>query len=161
MEREQDPRLARLTNRLRDDGTAPARDLWPGIDEAIDRREEAGYRRPRTVWWRAAAAAAAVLVLVVGTWQLLPDNPGTREADHGEVQAIASIDNSENTENTDTPANGMSAISKALAELNDALAADPDNHNLSRLVLMVHRTRGELMRRSPDRDLHTNWNTGG
>ena len=30
-----------------------------------------------------------------------------------------------------------------------ALAADPENLSLSRLVLMVHRTRGELLRKTP------------
>jgi hypothetical protein len=48
---------------------------------------------------------------------------------------------------------GMSVVARALSELNHALAADPDNHNLSRLVLMVHRTRGELLRRTPTRGL--------
>ena len=44
----------------------------------------------------------------------------------------------------------MAGIERALGELGQALAADPDNPNLSRLVLMVHRTRGELLRRNPE-----------
>ena len=155
MERERDPRLERLATRLRDEGVPPERDLWPDIDSAIRQREEAGIRRPRTVWWRAMAAAAALLILVIGARDLLTGNPGATDGstDGAPTMLVA--------ENTDAPAGGMSTIEKALAELSEALAADPDNHNLSRLVLMVHRTRGELLRRSPDRGPHTGWTTGG
>ena len=42
----------------------------------------------------------------------------------------------------------MESIDQALAQLEAALAADPENLSLSRLVLMVHKSRGELLRKS-------------
>ena len=48
------------------------------------------------------------------------------------------------------PASGLAVIDKALDELTLALADDPANRNLSHLVLMVHKTRGNLLRRNTE-----------
>ena len=45
---------------------------------------------------------------------------------------------------------GMDVIDRALDELNLALAEDPENRSLSQLVLMVHKTRGNLLRRNSE-----------
>ena len=45
---------------------------------------------------------------------------------------------------------GLAVIDQALDELNLALADDPENRNLSHLVLMVHKTRGNLLRRNSE-----------
>lgn len=142
MDHERDPRLDRLATRLREDGVPPSRDLWPGIDAAITRREQAGRRRSRTVWWRAAAAAAAVLVLALGVRDF--QHMAARGPVGGDSVQVA-----ESAPQAHEEGDGMGAVAKALIELNAALAADPENHSLSRLVLMVHRTRGELLRRNP------------
>jgi hypothetical protein len=143
MAHDRDPGLDRLAEELRDRGVPPRRDLWPDIDAAIRQREQAGVRRSRTAWWRAAAAAAAVLIVVVGARDLLDRGPGTPGDLAGEAPVEIALDAGP------APEGGMAAIERALAELGEALKADPDNRNLSRLVLMVHRTRGELMRRDP------------
>jgi len=43
---------------------------------------------------------------------------------------------------------GLDVIDRALDELNAALSTDPENKNLSKLVLMVHQKRGNLLRRT-------------
>jgi hypothetical protein len=143
MERDRDPGLDRLAAELRQRGVPPRRDLWPDIDAAIRQREQAGVRRSRTAWWRAAAAAAAVLIVVVGARDLLDRVPVADVGGAGDAPVEIVVDGAP------APEGGMAAIERALAELGEALKADPDNHNLSRLVLMVHRTRGELLRREP------------
>ena len=143
MERDRDTGLDRLAADLRRRGVPPRRDLWPDINKAIRQREQAGVRRSRTAWWRAAAAAAAVLIVVVGAGIMLDRVAAPGGGDRGQAPlALVAGD-------APAPEGGMDAIEQALSELGEALKADPDNHNLSRLVLMVHRTRGELLRREP------------
>ncbi|MBE0565233.1 MAG: hypothetical protein IH621_04685 [Krumholzibacteria bacterium] len=140
MERERDSRLDRLAAKLRDEGVAPERDLWPEIDAAITRRERAGLGRKSLPWWRMAGAAAAVLILAVGIGTMLPGGGPEGPAPAGpEVVRMT-------TEPAET--GGMATLDRALEQLEEALAADPDNLSLSRLVLMVHKTRSELLRRN-------------
>jgi hypothetical protein len=147
MERDRDPRLEPLARRLRDRGRAPERDLWPGIEEAIDRRERAGLRPARTGWWRLAAAVAALLALVL----LARDLDPRHGAPTGDAAAPALV-----AEAADAPLlDERAAIAQALAELGEAMAADPENPNLARLALMVHRSRGELLRRGSDSAIWT------
>jgi len=133
MERERDRQMDRLTARLRDEGASPQRDLWPGIDAEITRRERAGRRRRS--WWRPAVAVAAVLLVVVTGRSMLFTGP----VGDGDPKIIAELASAPQE-------SGMETVDKALDELEQALAADPENHSLSRLVLMVHRKRGELLR---------------
>lgn len=147
MVHDRDPRLEPLARRLREQGRPPERDLWPGIEEAIDRRERAGKRSVRTGWWRLAAAAAALVVLVLGARDLrLPGAGDVGGSGRRPVLAEAPA-----AREPDSKA----AIDRALDELNEALAADPDNPHLTRLALMVHRSRGEMLRRGPDPSLRT------
>ena len=143
MERERDSQLDRLAGTLRDEGIAPERDLWPGIDAAITRREQAGRSRHGLPWWGWAAAAAATVVVALAlglaTNRADTGGPGP-DRDAAPVAAMAS----------DGPivTGGMESIDRALEELESALADDPDNLSLSRLVLMVHKSRGELLRKT-------------
>jgi hypothetical protein len=143
MERERDRQLERLAGQLRDDGVAPERDLWPDIDAGIARREASGGRRTAS-WWRLAAAAAAVAAVVLGSRVLLTTQKGSEPERFARTDISAAAAES-------APgglAGGMETVDRALDELEAALAADPENRSLSRLVLMVHRTRGELLRRT-------------
>jgi hypothetical protein len=145
MERERDRQMERLAAQLRDDGVRPERDLWPDIDAGIARREAAGRRRPTMPWWRLAAAAAAVAVLLLGSRILLTGYGGSPPAPGaGDDKTVLIADATETG-----PESGMETVNRALDELESALAADPENRSLSRLVLMVHRTRGDLLRKSP------------
>jgi hypothetical protein len=145
MERERDRQLDRLAGQLREDGMPPERDLWPDIDAEISRREASGRRRQRAVpWWRLAAAAAAVIALGFGSRALLNVGEGTQPEQLAQAELTAPAAET-------APgglAGGMQTVDHALDELEAALAADPENRSLSRLVLMVHRTRGELLRRT-------------
>ena len=49
-----------------------------------------------------------------------------------------------------TGESGLAVIDRALDELKLSLADDPENGSLSQLVLMVHKTRGNLLRRNSD-----------
>ena len=51
----------------------------------------------------------------------------------------------------EAPSSGLAVINQALDELTLALADDPENRNLSHLVLMVHKTRGNLLRRNSEK----------
>ena len=141
MERERDSRLDRLAGSLRDEGIAPERDLWPAIDAAITRREQAGRARRGLPWWGWAAAAAATIALALGLG-LATDRrgPGGSAGERAPVAAVV--------EETPIVTDGMESIDQALAQLETALAADPENLSLSRLVLMVHKSRGELLRKN-------------
>jgi hypothetical protein len=129
MKRDLDRDLAGLALQLRDEGVAPARDLWPGIEAAILRQQTvrplARRRRPAALWPMAAAAAVIAALLSLET---VPRRP--------EPRAEAA--------NT-----GIETLDAALAQLQAALDRDPGNMSVTRLLLMVHRTRGELLQRTP------------
>ena len=135
--------LERLAGQLRDTGTAPERDLWPGIEAAIDLEEQGsrhGVQRLKSGnrLLRFAAMAAALTLMLGAGWvgirtitgdAALPDIAGLSE---------------------EARPGGLAVINQALDELNLALADDPENRNLSHLVLMVHKTRGNLLRRNSE-----------
>lgn len=133
----QDRQLQRLAGQMRDTGVAPNRDLWPDIDAAIDQEESRSRnqrRRPANPWRLAAVAAALVLMLAAG-WVGIGSITG-----ESVIPGVA--DESGQQES------GLAVIDRALDELNLALADDPENRSLSQLVLMVHKTRGSLMRKN-------------
>ena len=135
----QDKQLRRLAGQLRDTGTAPDRDLWPDINAAIDRAEaekNPAGRRPADPWRLAAVAAALILMLAAG-WVGIGSINGT-----GPTTDVA--------EDPGSPEGGLAVLDRALEELNLALADDPDNRSLTQLVLMVHKSRGSLLRKNSD-----------
>lgn len=138
---QQDKQLQRLAGRMRDTGISPDRDLWPDINAAIDRDEEkagpGGPRRPGTNWLRMTAVAAALVLMLAAGWVGI----GSITGDAG-VPGLAA--------DSETDPSGLAVIDRALDELNLALADDPENGSLSQLVLMVHKTRGNLLRRNSD-----------
>ncbi len=141
MERERDSQLDRLAAQLREEGIPPERDLWPDIDAAISRREGRGFARRTPPWWRLVAAVAALVIIAVGIGTRVPDRGGPSEA------SLPVYDLAQETSQP-TVQVGMAAIDRALVQLEKSLAADPDNLSLSRLVLMVHKTRSELLCKS-------------
>lgn len=141
-----DSQLSRLAVQMRDTGTAPGRDLWPEIDAAIDREEHRSTGRApgrkRRPWLRLAAVAAAMALMLAAGWAGIRSITGDSI-----IQEVASLDGAEESE---APKSGLAVIDKALDELTLALADDPANRNLSHLVLMVHKTRGNLLRRNTE-----------
>ncbi len=141
-----DNQLRRLARQMRDTGTAPDRDLWPDIDAAIDQSEHrtiirTSHRKGRP-WLRLAGVAAALILMLAAGWA------GIRSINGDVVTGeVASLNTAEAPE---TEASGLAVIDKALDELMLALADDPENRNLSHLVLMVHKTRGNLLRRNSE-----------
>ena len=141
-----DPRLAKLAARLREEGQAPRRDLWPGIEAAIaageSRRLDAGRRRPDPVRW--AVAAAVALLVVVGGWRLVhePGAPGIEPAPTARLAAVTAPDPMVVDDG------GLPAIDAALDEVNAALRDDPENRSLTNLAVMLHRSRGRVLRQS-------------
>ncbi|MEN8008114.1 MAG: hypothetical protein ABFS42_13925 [Candidatus Krumholzibacteriota bacterium] len=139
---QQDRQLERLAGQMRDIGTAPDRDLWPDIEAAIDREEQGGRSRlpSRHVagWLRITATAAALTLMLAAGWLGMRSITGQRA-----VPELAG--------RPEAGSNGMAVIDQALDELTLALADDPENRNLSHLVLMVHKTRGNLLRRNSEK----------
>jgi len=141
-----DSQLSRLVGQMRDTGTVPGRDLWPEIDAAIDQQEHRSAGRipgrKRRPWLRLTAVAAAMALMLAAGWVGIRSITGDSI-----IQEVASLDGAEESE---APNSGMAVIDKALDELTLALADDPANRNLSHLVLMVHKTRGNLLRRNTE-----------
>ena len=141
-----DNQLSRLAGQMRDTGTAPDRDLWPDIDAAIDAAEHRTViRAPRPKgkpWMRLAAVAATLTLMLSAGWVGIRSLTGEPT-----IQEVASLDSSVESESA---ASGLEIIDQALDELMLALKDDPENRNLSHLVLMVHKTRGNLLRRNTE-----------
>lgn len=133
----QDRQLQRLAGQMRDTGVAPNRDLWPDINAAIDQEESRSRnRRRKTVNpWRLAAVAAALVLMLAAGWVGIGSITG-----ESVIPGVA--------ENPADQESGLAVLNRALDELNLALADDPENRSLSQLVLMVHKTRGSLMRKN-------------
>ena len=128
-----DSQLERLAGQMRDQGIAPERDLWPDINAAIDRESgKSGHD-----WWRLGAVAAALLLMLTAGWMGI--DMITRESGETEVAGGPGGGPS-----------GLAVIDQALDELNLAMADAPGSGNLSQLVLMVHKTRGHLLRKNSD-----------
>lgn len=137
----QDKQLQRLAGQLRDTGIAPDRDLWPDINAAIDAEESKTESRPTgrsaAGYWRLAGVAAALVLMLTAGWVGI-----------GSITDEAALPHV--ADDSGGQAGGLAVLNKALDELNLALADDPDNRSLSQLVLMVHKTRGNLLRRNSD-----------
>jgi len=156
--------LADLSAQLREGGVPPARDLWPDLDRALDRALDQGFatgipplsRRRRLAAagvWASAALAATVLIAV-----------GFGVAGRGSVPGVAqrgplAAQSAPAAALTPAPApasdnvatrQGLRAAEQALADLQTALKRSPGNPDLSRLVLMIHHSRGRLLRLQAD-----------
>jgi len=148
---QQDRQLQRLAGQLRDMGTTPDRDLWPDINAAIDRQDNRpGQRESRRrggTWLRMTAVAAALTLMLAAGWVGIRSINGdsiTGESITGDLESPDGV-----AGNEDQPS-GLAVIDQALDELTLALTDDPENRNLSHLMLMVHKTRGNLLRRTSD-----------
>jgi hypothetical protein len=148
---QRDRQLQRLAGQLRDMGTTPNRDLWPDINAALDRQDNRpGQRESRRrggTWLRMTAVAAALTLMLAAGWVGIRSINGdsiTGESITGDLESPDGV-----AGNEDQPS-GLAVIDQALDELTLALTDDPENRNLSHLVLMVHKTRGNLLRRTSD-----------
>jgi hypothetical protein len=102
----------------------PERDLWPGIEQAISQPA----RPSRTVWNSVWAQAAAVLLLVGGS---------------SGVTYLALLTPEERAE----VQKNMDLIRTAIEDINEALAAEPDNELLQKMLLDTYREELNLMMR--------------
>jgi hypothetical protein len=146
-----DSQLSRLAGQVRDTGTAPDRDLWSDIDAAIDSAEHRtvirATRRKGLPWLRLAAVAAALTLMLSAGWVGIRTITGEAIIGDTTIQEVALLDGGVESE---SPPSGLAVIDQALDELMLALKDDPENRNLSHLVLMVHKTRGNLLRRNTE-----------
>lgn len=151
-----DRRLAALTARLREDGVEPARDLWPDLSAALDAAgaPPAGARRHGVrpawpLWSQAALAASVVLAIGLGLTARGPLPGGTTSAPPAVPAAAVSTPAAAASDAVSPVAaarEGLRAVTQALAEVEAALTQSPDDPDLSRLVLMIHHSRGRLLR---------------
>lgn len=152
--------VSALAARLRDEGIAPERDLWPDISRALDAAGAPGRAVGRRTaarsgsLWAAAALAACVLVAVgAGLTGVRPgSDPVARSP---EVPAADGTGANVGPASAPTSGpvatrQGLRAVEAALDELQAALVLSPDDPDLSRLVLMIHHSRGRLLRLQAD-----------
>jgi hypothetical protein len=155
-----DRQVSALAARLRDEGVAPERDLWPDISRALDAAGAPGRAVGRRTaarsgsLWAAAALAACVLVAVgAGLTGVRPGSdpvarsPEVPAADGNRRKRWAGVGADVRTGGH---APGLRAVEAALDELQAALVLSPDDPDLSRLVLMIHHSRGRLLRLQAD-----------
>lgn len=140
-------RLSALAAGIREDGVEPARDLWPDIERALDATGAAGRRSTRygaaRTWAGAALAATVLFAIGLGVADLRPGPEGRTAApvSRGAVapQPVGSTG--------PAPARqGLHAVDQALNDLQAALRQSPDDPDLSRLVMLIHHSRGRLLR---------------
>ena len=152
-----DKQVNKLARQLRDEGVAPERDLLPGILESIGDQEcrtgpESRVRvmppnQSRRFFDAAAgwrlAAVAATLVLLFGSGYF-------RSISQGPSNESNLAMNEESTEMVSPQASGnkslLRGLNQTISELASAQALDPDNLKLTRLSLLVHRSRANLLR---------------
>lgn len=145
-----DRQIGRLTGALREEGAAPGRDLWPEIDEAISRTEQNAVQKIRP-WgvgtWRIAALAATV-ALMIGLGYVGTTGDRSREAFRAETGS--EMDLAYNTVAAEESAGPsvLQRLDNTLGDLNAALNQDPENRSLSRLVLLVHKSRASVMKQN-------------
>jgi hypothetical protein len=150
----------------------PPRDLWPDVDAALDVARHAApesvpprWQRPglRPAWLVAAALALVVVTAALTTLFLresdtlmarkLKGMGGPAGASPRAVELHeASGDLLRSLEAQDLPPEtiaivqrNLAVIDVAIAELEAALAEDPDNRELARMLVSTHRKRDELI----------------
>ena len=142
---------------------APARDLWPGIE---DRIREGHRRRLWQIWGGAGLAAAAVLASALSpTLRPRPavppagvpvvasrggDNLPEVEAEYARASAALLDALREQGSSPDTLANvqkNLEIIDGALAEVREALRKDPHNSELTHMLVATHRKKLDVLRR--------------
>ncbi len=135
--------MNRLAQDLRNTGVNPRRDLWGDIDQAISQAEanqiKTGSSR-RWDWPQLAAIAAMITFFAFAVWW----GPGFEFRGGGPLEVVAEL------AAVAPEASGLEVIDQALSELNLALAEDPDNLSLSNLALMLHQSRGRILRQNAD-----------
>jgi hypothetical protein len=130
--------IKKLARQLRDDGVAPERDLWPGIEKAIGQKKP--KRRFDSNAWLRLGAMAATVVLLIGSGYFgggLPESDlktGTGKMAHNSVKV------------TEREPSLLQNLNQTISDLDVAMAMDPENFKLSRLSLMAHKSRANLMR---------------
>lgn len=157
-------------------GIAPGRDLWPGIEAAIDRHE----RQRRFGWDRLLAQAAAVVLLVGGssgiTWFAMSTRMDqVAPAEQTQPLALQSVSGNFGSnyhlgpefmdaradvaarlereldrlppETRSEVRQNIVRIRSAINEINLALAEEPDNPLLQELLLSTYREELDVMRR--------------
>lgn len=175
MNRNDDEMMAKAS-RLETDVT-PQRDLWPGIEQAIQAPVVARRSMWNTVW----AQAAAILLLVGGSSgltylamsgdgdatvpQVAPTTPLVFEPvsgsfgsqyflgpDYQDARRVVSANLSEALEGLSPAAReevlaNIETIRQAIDDINRALAEDPDNVLLQELLIETYRDELDVMKR--------------
>ncbi len=137
-DRRLDLQIGRTARRLRDEGAPPPRDLWPDIAAGIDQVERRRLPRRRSAGLRRAAALAACLLLLLGFG--LVERVGEGPAGPAAESAPPAADSG-------SPwAAGREAVEVAFADLNAAFDVAPEDANISRLIMLLHRSRSRLLR---------------
>ena len=165
---EHDDKLMRAASNLATEIT-PERDLWPGIEDAI--------RRPQRSRWTPLLAQAAAVVLLVGassliTYTLVKQEPQIIEVGPSGLNVdTAAFSNSSFLGEEYRMARGsvsaqlhreldrlspdarediernLAVIRQAIADINQALAKEPDNELLQELLAKAYREEVAIMQR--------------
>jgi len=122
-----DKQVQNLAKQLAREGISPDRDLWPGIDQAINKAEQRTSVRQsfNSNAWLRMAAVAATLILLVGSGYFTQGSQYVRQ---------------------DHQSSLLQTLNHTISDLDAAMAMDPENINLTRLSMMTHKSRAHLLR---------------
>ena len=140
-----DKQVKNLAGQLRREGISPERDLWPGIQEAIEQAKPG--KRPKrpfdaNAWYRLAAVAATLILLVgSGYFGGAPSGPSLEN----QVAMTEIYEDGPKLINDSAPTL-LQRLNNTISDLEAAMALDPDNIKLTRLSLMTHKSRANLLR---------------
>ncbi len=152
-------------------GVEPVRDLWPAVRRRLERPEPTASEEtgPRVSWvaWTGWAVAAAALVLAFQVPELVDEPrplsagdiaalPGTlalpiERARSGRLRArthllrVLAEDSSISPETQAIVKRNLQTIDEALTEIQRALATDPGNATLYRLLHSTYRQEAEIV----------------
>ncbi len=94
------------------------------------------------------AALAASLALIIGVGYVGTTGDGSLEAYRAGTEQDINLAYSPGSSATADNPSALQRLDRSLGELNEALIKDPENRNLSRLVLLVHKSRANIMRKN-------------
>jgi len=133
----------------------PQKDLWKGIDLAIEGKEQRSATKPAKQYW--ATAAAVCLVAILG-WQLKPVNQNntpklvslpqqmTQEFEQQKSLLLTSYQGTQPL--TDNWQQQLAELDKAARVVRDALAQDPNNQQLLFMLQGVYQQQLELINKT-------------
>ncbi len=142
-----DEQLAQLPNEVQ-----PERDLWPGIEMALAKSTQEHIQKPAYKNWAPMALAASVALVAVLMFGLRPGDQGQNllaslSAQHEQQKQALLVAFKDQPALTDNWQQQLSDLDEAAAAIKKALAEEPDNLALLKMLQQVYQQQINLIER--------------